>query len=66
MKEGKFFYNYTAQKANSYDKFAYGIITVGCDDSKDLMDEALSEIQKQSKDNFPDADNINFTAFNKL
>ena len=66
MIKGKFFYNYTAQKANSYDKFSYGIIEVGCDDSKDLIDEAFKEIKKASKESYPDADNINFTAFNKL
>jgi len=66
MSKGKFFYNYTANKANTYDKFCYGIITVGVDDSKDLIDEAFEEIKKAAKKEYPDADNINFTAFNKL
>ncbi len=66
MSKGKFFYNYTAQKKNSYDKFAYGTITLVCDDSKDVADEGFSEIKKIMNDEYPDADTLNLTAFNRI
>ncbi|MCJ8293789.1 MAG: hypothetical protein MJK15_05215 [Colwellia sp.] len=66
MKEGKFFYNYTASKAAYYSKFCCGVFTIKCDAKKDLVDEAWEELQKIARTNYPDADDINFTAFNKL
>jgi hypothetical protein len=66
MKEGKFFYNYNASKAAHYSKFCCGVFTIKCDAKKDLVDEAWEELQKIARTNYPDADDINFTAFNKL
>ena len=66
MSKGIFFYNYKADKANSYSKFCYGIITIECDENKILSAEAFDEIQKESKKQYPDADNIEFTAFNPV
>ena len=43
-----------------------GILTIKCDTKKDLVDEAWEELQKIARTNYPDADDINFTAFNKL
>ena len=66
MSKGSFFYNYKADKEGSYNKFCYGIITVKCDDDKILSVEAFEEIQREAKKQYPDADNINFTAFNPV
>ncbi|AUG84986.1 hypothetical protein MAELSTROM_67 [Pseudoalteromonas phage Maelstrom] len=66
MKKGSFFYNYTALKTGVYNKFSYGIISVECDEDRELSSEAFEAIKKESNKQFPDADNINFTAFNPV
>ena len=64
--KGSFFYNYKADKQNGYNKFCYGVLTIEVDDSKELGQEAFNEVQAIAKKEYPDADNINFTAFNKI
>mgnify|MGYP003657676779 CR=1 FL=1 len=68
MKKGTFFYNYTASKTgvNAYSLFSYGIFTANFDGREVLPTEAFKKIEKQAKEKYPDADNINFTAFNLL
>ena len=63
---GKFFYNFNATKHGDYSKFSFGIVDIECDDEKDLTDEAFMEVRKYARETFPDADDINFTAFNKV
>ena len=66
MIDGKFFYNYNAEKAGVYSKFNYGVMEIKCDESKDITNEAWEEIQSSAKKAYPDADGINFRAFNKV
>ena len=66
MIKGQFFYNYTAQKRNSYDKFSYGTFILTCDDSKNFADEGFNEMKKIMNDEYPDADSLNLTAFNRI
>jgi hypothetical protein len=68
MKKQKFFYNYTANKKNGYDKFSYGIITAthDGDGDMDLIDEIFEKLKSLAKEDYPDADNINITAFNRV
>tara|TARA_R110000803_G_scaffold113009_1_gene181443 strand:- start:428 stop:631 length:204 start_codon:yes stop_codon:yes gene_type:complete len=67
MKKQKFFYNFTANKKNVYDKFCYGIITTNSDDDDmDLIDEVFEKVKSLAKESHPDADNINITAFNRV
>jgi hypothetical protein len=68
MNKQKFFYNYTANKKNGYDKFSYGIITAtpDGDGDMDLIDEIFEKLKSLAKEDFPDADNINITAFNRV
>lgn len=66
MIDGKFFYNYTAEKAGVYSKFNYGVMEIKCDESKDITNEAWKEIRSSAKKAYSDADGINFTAFNKV
>lgn len=66
MKEGKFFYNYNVDKAGCYNKFGYGVMSIKVDESKDIVDEAWEEIKSAVKKDYPTADNINFTAFNRV
>ena len=58
----KYFYNYTANKQGVYDKFRHGVISVDGDDEEDIHSYVLADARK----NYPDADNINITALNKL
>ena len=66
MLEGKFFYNYTAQKKGSYDKFSYGTFRLRCDESKIFEDEAFAEMKNIMNNEYPDADSLNLTAFNRI
>ena len=68
MNKQKFFYNYTANKKNGYDKFCYGIITAtpDGDGDMDLIDEIFEKVKSLAKEDHPDADNINITAFNRV
>jgi hypothetical protein len=69
MKKQKFFYNYTANKKNGYDKFNYGIMSTTSDDDDDgmdLIDEVFEKVNSLAKESYPDADNINITAFNRV
>jgi hypothetical protein len=68
MKKHSFFYNYTANKANAYSKFNYGIMTVESDDNDDvrLIDHVFDKLKSNAKEEYTDADDINFTAFNRV
>jgi hypothetical protein len=68
MIKQKFFYNYTANKKNGYNKFCYGIITTTSDDGDDmdLIDEVFEKVKSTAKESYPDADDINITAFNRV
>jgi hypothetical protein len=67
MKKHSFFYNYTANKANAYSKFNYGIMTVESDDNDDvrLIDHVFDKLKSNAREQYPDAD-INITAFNRV
>ena len=66
MNKHSFFYNYTANKANVYSKFNYGIMTVESDDDDvSLTDYVLDKLKSNAMEQYPDAD-INITAFNRL
>jgi hypothetical protein len=68
MNKQHFFYNYTANKKNGYDKFCYGILTATSDGDgdMDLIDEIFEKVKSLAKEDYPDADNINITAFNRV
>ena len=68
MKKGTFFYNYTASKTgvNAYSRFNYGISVVNFNEGGVLPIEAFKVIEKEAKEKYPDAEKINFTAFNLL
>ena len=68
MKKQKFFYNYTANKKYVYDRYCYGIMTTESNDDgdMDLIDEVFEKVKSLAKESYPDADNINITAFNRV
>jgi hypothetical protein len=68
MNKQSFFYNYTANKANCYDKFNYGIMTAKTEDDNDhdLINRVLEKVKSTARESHPDADNINITAFNRV
>jgi uncharacterized membrane-anchored protein len=66
MNRQSFFYNFTASRVNGYSKFNFGIITADSKDDKSLADKILNKLQSNAKEEYPDADDINVTAFNRV
>lgn len=63
----QFFYNYDVNKAGEYNKFNYGISTVNnCDSYEQAVDLAMNEIKKEARELYPNYDNLNIKAFNRL
>lgn len=64
-----YFYNYNADKRNEYSKFNFGILKVS-DLSEDALEdigvELFEKLKTEAKAAYPDADNINITAFNRI
>ena len=66
MTKQSFFYNFTASRVSGYSKFNYGILSAESDDDKSLADEVLKNLKSKAKEEYPDADDINITAFNRV
>ena len=62
MKEVRYFYNYNAAKVGKYDQFNHGILT-SSDETGDKIHERMMKIAREK---YPDADNINITALNRI
>ena len=63
MQEISWFYNYNAQKHTGYDKFNHGTLSADDDESGG---EVYDYVVKMAREKYPDADNINITALNRI